>query len=225
MKIIPVSFRRGPVIALVATFVLLAGAASANAQTVYLTFTGGGGAPVTVSWSAPITYNLNFTSTGYNPYFVFQSIANASTAFPNTGPLSPVGAPTYTSTGVGSADGTDTINYTNSAAGNHNLVASNDLVFWSTTDTITTTFLTSGDVITLSAGSLMYNPPNGNYSGTMPVSGYYSTIVVDAAYLNPSSPGVSAIPEPSTYAAFAGAAMLGFVAWRRRKASAPKSAA
>lgn len=29
--------------------------------------------------------------------------------------------------------------------------------------------------------------------------------------------GVSAVPEPSTYAAFAGIAMLGFAAWRRRR--------
>ena len=32
--------------------------------------------------------------------------------------------------------------------------------------------------------------------------------------------GVSAVPEPSTYAAIAGATMLGFAAWRRRKANA-----
>jgi hypothetical protein len=35
--------------------------------------------------------------------------------------------------------------------------------------------------------------------------------------------GASAIPEPSTYAAIAGAAMLGLAVWRRRRQSAPAS--
>ena len=38
----------------------------------------------------------------------------------------------------------------------------------------------------------------------------------ESYFANGVSPGVSPIPEPSTWAAMAGAAMLGFAAWRRR---------
>jgi hypothetical protein len=221
MKIIPVSFRRGPLMALVATFVLLAGAAPANAQTVYLTFSGGGGTPFVVSWSTPITYTLtsSTTNSGVNPYFVFQNISGIEAPVPVDTVATFSGAPTYTSTGAGSGDGTQTINsfYTTNA---HGVVGNEDLVFRATADTAIS-FLTAGDVISLTAGSLHNST---NYSGAMPVSGYYNTFITDASY-QPNLGAGSAIPEPSTYAAFAGAAMLGFVAWRRRKTGAVKSAA
>ena len=198
----------------------ITGVAKAS-PSVYLTFSGGGGvAPVTVSWSAPITYTLDFTSpnSGVNPYFVFQAVSNSLTAFPVQGSVAGV-APTYTSTGVGSGDGTQTINTFYSYGSNFNAVSSGDVVLWSSNDTAPT-ILTSGDVITLSAGSLVYGPPsNGAYSGTMPANGYYSTIVVDAAYMNVGS-GASSIPEPSTYACFAGLAALVLAASRRRKIAA-----
>ena len=201
---------------------LIAGAVTGVAKaspSVFLTFSGGGGvAPVTVSWSAPITYTLNFTSTGYNPFFVFQSIPNIQTAFPVQAFIAGAG-PTYTSTGAGSGDGTQTANYINGTGVTWHAVAANDFVFSSTTDTAPT-YLTSGDVITLSAGSLVYSAPsNGAYSGTMPTSGYYNTIVVDASYNNLGS-GVSSVPEPSTYACFAGVAALSLAVIRRRKIAA-----
>ncbi len=54
----------------------------------------------------------------------------------------------------------------------------------------------------------------------MPVSGYYNTFITDASYQTDLGSGVSAIPETSTYAAWAGLAALG-LAWARR----PKAAA
>ena len=222
MNMIPSSPLRSKATALLVLIGSLVATASLNAQ-VYLTFTGGGGtAPVTVSWSTPITYTLAFDSPNFpavNPYFVFQNVANSQTAFPVQASVGGV-APTYVGSGTGSNDGLQTITtfYGGiSLAGAQNAVHANDLVFFSSSDTAAT-HLTAGDVITLSAGSLVYSfPSNGSYSGTMPTSGFYNSFVVDPAYANLGATGVSAIPEPSTYAAIAGAAMLGLAVWQRRR--------
>jgi hypothetical protein len=203
-----------------ALFGSLFAASMGMAQTVYLTFSGGSGSPFVVTWSTPITFTLTSTTTnsGVNPYFVFQNIANISSAVPvDTVGAIPGGGPTYTSTGAGSTDGTQTINsfYTTSAWG---VVGNNDLVFRATNDTANT-FLTAGDVITLSAGHLQNSTP---YSGIMPTSGYYNAFITDASY-QPNLGNASAIPEPSTYAAMAGAAMLGLAVWRRRAAGTSRA--
>jgi hypothetical protein len=191
----------------------------ARAQGVFLTFSGGNGSQVTITWSSPIIYTLTGTTlnSGVNPYFVFQSVTNSATIFPvqATPPASPT--PTYTSTGAGSTDGTQTINNFYVPIALHNNVNIGDVVFRATTDTANT-FLTTGDVFTLSAGSLSYNGTtnsNSSYSGALPANGFYTTYIVDAADFKLGS-GVSAIPEPSTYAAIAGAATLGLAVWRRR---------
>lgn len=212
-SIIPALFRRRST-----AFLLLLGSlalhATGHAQSVYLTFSGGSGTPVVITWSTPIVYTLTATTanSGVNPYFVFQSITNISTAVPvDTVGNIPGGGPTYTSTGAGSGDGTQTINsfYTTSP---HGVVAANDLVFRATLDT-TNTLLTAGDVISLSAGHLQ---STNTYSGIMPTSGFYNTFITDAAYGGNLGAG-SAIPEPSTYAAIAGAAALGLALWHRRR--------
>jgi hypothetical protein len=199
---------------LFAAIVALAGITNVSAQTVYLTFSGGSGTPFVVTWSSPITYTLTSTSanSGVNPYFVFKGITNINSAVPvDTVGAIPGGGPTYTSTGSGSGDGTQTINsfYTTSA---HGVITANDLVFRATLDT-TNSILTSGDAITLTAGHLQNST---NYFGTMPTSGYYETFITDASY-QPNLGAGSAVPEPSTYAAIAGAAMLGFAGWSRRR--------
>lgn len=199
----------------------LLGLSNAEAQSVYLTFTGGGGTPVVVSWSTQIVYTLSVTTTngGVNPYFVFDAIPNIASAVPVDTVATFSGAPTYSSTGVGAGDGTQTINsfYTVSP---HGQVSADDLVFRATLDTAPT-LLTAGDVITLSAGSL-HN--SNNYSGVMPTNGFYNTFIVDASYLTNLGTG-TAVPEPSTYALFAGAAMLGAALWRRRRQRAAAATA
>ena len=202
---------------------LIAGAVTGVAKaspSVYLTFSGGSGSEVVVSWSSPITYTLAGTSTvsSVSPYFVFQAVPNANSIFLTAGPVAGV-APTYTSTGAGSGDGTQTINNFFSNYAFHD-VNNNDIVFRATLDTAPTV-LTVGDVITLSAGSLSYAPPatSAGYYGTLPTSGYYNTIIVDEAYYKLGAGG-STIPEPSTYAGFAGVAALALAAIRRRKIAA-----
>ena len=201
--------------------VALAAAAKANAQTVFLTFSGGSGTgEVTITWSTPIVYTLNSSSpnSGVNPYFVFKTIPNSQLIFGVDGLLAAV-APTYTSTGAGQGDGLQTINRFSgiNTTNAQNAVAADDIVFRATAD-LAATFLTAGDVITLSAGSLRYDGISGTsalYNGALPANGLYNTFIVDAAYV---SLGVgSAVPEPSTYAAILGAAALGLVIYRRRQ--------
>lgn len=207
----------------------LVGITSVNAQ-VLLTFSGGNGSgEVTITWSSPITYTLTGSSNfGVNPIFVFQSIANSQQIFQTQGAVGGV-APTYTSTGAGSTDGTQTIDRLK-APNTFNSVTGGDVVFFSNADTANT-LLTSGDVITLSAGSLRYTgSPNSNsaYSGTLPANGSYNTFITAGAdtFSGNLGSGVSAIPEPSTYAAIAGVAALGLATWhRRRRAAAPTSVA
>jgi len=210
---------RGKWSTLLLTMAALAFISKMDAQTVYLNFSGGGGSPFVVTWSAPITYRLteSTSNSGVNPYFDFQAIANIGTAVPvdTVAPI-PGGGPTYTSTGAGSGDGLQTINSFYVSPIVHGVVSTDDLVFRATADTAAT-FLTVGDVITLSAGSLHNSTP---YNGVMPVSGYYNTFITDASYQTDLGSGVSAIPETSTYAAWAGLAALG-LAWARR----PKAAA
>lgn len=197
----------------------LLGATQARAQTVFLTFSGGGGSPVVITWTTPITFTLTGSSpnSGVNPYFVFQGITNIDLAVPvDTVGVIPGGGPTYTSTGAGSGDGPQTINsfYTKAA---HGVVTNLDLTFRATADTAAT-FLTTGDVITLSAGHLQNSTP---YSGAMPTSGFYNAFITDAADAPFLATGVSAVPEPSTYAAIAGAAALGVAIWHRRPRKTP----
>jgi len=199
-------------------FVLFLGLTSARAQAVYLTFSGGNGSEVVITWSSPITYTLTSTSWATKPIFVFQAIPNSQSIFQVQAAVGGT-RPTYTSTGVGSADGTQTINHFK-APNSFNSVTAGDVVFFALDDT-TTTALTAGDVITLSAGSLRYDGTSGTsigYAGALPANGSYTTFITagpDTFDGNLGS-GVSAIPEPSTYAAIAGLGMLGFAAWRRR---------
>ena len=205
--------------ALLVALLTLTVAAQLRAQ-VLLTFSGGSGTEVTITWSTPIAYTLT-SSTGVsavNPTFVFRAITNSQAIFQTQGAVGGV-APTYTSTGAGSTDGTRTIN-TFSTPNTFNSVTAGDVVFYATADTAPT-FLTAGDVITLSAGSLRYTgSPNSSasYFGALPANGSYNTFIADGSNTYASNLGVgSAVPEPSTYAAFAGLAALGFVVWRRRR--------
>jgi hypothetical protein len=197
----------------------LACTANANAQ-VLLNFAGGNGSEVTITWSSPIVYTLSSSTSvsAVNPTFVFQSVTNSSVIFHNQGPVGGV-APTYTSTGAGSGDGTQTINTFFGSSINFNTVHTNDVVFYATADTANT-FLTAGDVITLSAGSLKYDgspTTSSGYLGALPPNGLYNTFIADGNNTYALNLGSgSAIPEPSTYAALASLGVLGFAVWRRR---------
>jgi len=90
-----VQFSRSFAIAL--TLIISAlGAAGLKAQTVYLTFSGGNGSEVAITWTTPITYTLTSSTgiSGVNPVFVFQAIPNSQAIFQTSGAVGG-GAPTY----------------------------------------------------------------------------------------------------------------------------------
>ncbi|MBA3848659.1 MAG: hypothetical protein C0502_01530 [Opitutus sp.] len=192
---------------LVALFALVL-ATTASAQTVYLQFSGGGGTPLVITWTTPITYTITGTPNPgtKDPYFVFDEIGNIYSGMQFSAPtFITSGAPTYS--GV---DGTFLINNISSGE-NWNNITPNDIKFRNVPDA-GATFLYVGETFTLSAGTLTTSV---NYSGAAPADGLYATFIVDASYGYLGS-GVSAVPEPSTYAMLLGVAALGGALWRRR---------
>lgn len=191
---------------LVLLAVLLAGTASA--QSVYLTFSGGSGTPLVMTWTTPIAYTITGTPNPgtKDPYFVFDEVGNVYSGTQYSAPIFITsGAPTYS--GV---DGTFQINNVSSGE-NHNLITPNDIKFRNVPDA-GVTFLTFGQTFQLTAGSLTTTV---NYFGTMPADGLYSTFIVDASYGYLGAG--AAVPEPSTYAALFGIVGLGGALWVRRR--------
>jgi hypothetical protein len=206
----------------------LLGITNASAQTVFLTFAGAGNGstPLTITFTTPITYTIGVTPGvgGQNsPVFVFEIGNNLLIGGNSPGQVGIVSDPTYTraSTGLTTfslVGGAVTAGFTSGAGGTNPIVPSDMFVYGNA--------LTAGgnmqigDTFTLAAGTIT---TASNYTGVVPTSGAYPTFVADHYGLNL---GVgSAIPEPSTYAAFAGLGVLGFAAWRRRKSVSTQVAA
>jgi hypothetical protein len=210
MKMQPFVRPTGKALALLGAALFLAGAVSA--QTVYLTFTGGSGLPLTISWSNPITFTANgygSASGGEQPFFVFAGVGDVYSNVAHSTVVAT--SPTYT--GI---DGTATINYIYSGQ-NFNDVTPSDIVFTSyNTPSVNVTRIAPGATFIIPAGSLTagigVNPTVGNpYSGTVPANGNYSFFVTDGSY------HLTNVPEPAGYAALFGLGALGLMMRRRRQ--------
>lgn len=188
----------------------LTAAAVAKAQTVYLSFSGGSGTPIVITLASPVTYTITgLPNPGtVDPYFVFNEVGNV---FQVEAPLVGGGAPSYT--GVGIPDPTLTINRISSGESSHGAINSLNDVKFRHAPSAGTTFLFTGEVFNLTAGTFM---TSNNFFGSLPADGYYETFIMDASYTYLGAGSTSAIPEPSTYAALAGLAALGLAGWRRR---------
>ncbi len=167
------------------------------------TFSGGSGSPLTVTLLSPVTYTLTGSGTKFD---FFTTNANG---FPGLSETTVTGSLTYTINGGAPIAIT-------SASSNIGV-----LFFWGGAGTGQ-----PGDVFTLNAGSFT---TTANFAGPAPSGGTFTTFVADNLLTPISSagvPGGGAVPEPSTYAAIAGAAALGFAMWRRkRNRPAPATAA
>jgi hypothetical protein len=165
-----------------------------------LSFIGGGGSPLTITISAPITYTLTAgTGSNFGPYFIFQGLGNL---FPSGGTI---GTSTVTFTRNGGSPRT-----INNISGG---VMLNDVSIASLPTT--TSPLTAGDTIVLSAGAIT---TSSNVSSPAPANGLYTTFIVNNNGTTLSSNGVSSVsaPEP-TSSAFIVIGSLVMVARRRQR--------
>lgn len=153
------------------------------------------------------------TSTGFsNGTFFSPSLAN-SDAIEFHGKKSPDPVPTYT------------ITFGTTVVDPILLIASNASTL---TFSATPTYLsgTTTPNFTVSSNQVIGSDFNGSYTdanGAVKFTGSFTSISFTAVYLGTGvqdgiglQVGVTAIPEPSTYAAMFGALALGLAAWRRR---------
>lgn len=162
---------------------------------VTLSFSGGSGSPLTVTVENDVTFQL--TANGNKFDFVEFSI------------------PGFTSLSEGSIAGT--FGFTTNGGALTTFEAANGTSGTLLLFTLSSTW-TVGDLVTLHAGSFT---TSANYAGSLPADGSYSAMLVDNN-LNAIAT-VSAVPEPSTYAALFGLSALGVAAvvrQRRRMATA-----
>jgi len=108
----------------------------------------------------------------------------------------------------------------NFTASGFNPATTGDVVFFNNGGTLLSPVYALNDVFTLSAGTFT---TTNSYSGALPSDGTYSTFIATDDGRNLS--GAGAVPEPSTYAVFAGLGVLGFAAWRRRRSVTAQVAA
>ena len=199
MKInITSSLRRSLALAVAVLGLAALGASHALAQA-SLTFGGGLGMPLTLTLNAPVTYVVTMAAANA-PYVVFQSVGNVLGSRPVSGTLTFTingGAPqsfTYLNSGASGGGGAE--------------VPADAFLYGSMPG------LAVGNTVVLNAGTLT---TTGNFTGAPPASMSYQTFLTDGNddKLDAVN-GVSAAPEPSTWALMdLGAAGVGLTLRRR----------
>ena len=178
------------------------GASHARAQA-SLTFSGGNGAPLVLRLNAPVTYAVTTAeASGTAPSFVFQSVGNVFGSVPTVS-----GMLTFTINGGAAQTLTSLLSGTSGGGG---ATVPADVFLYGSEPGVAV-----GNTVVLNAGTLT---TTSNFAGAPPASGSYQTFLSDGNddKLDAVN-GVSAVPEPSTWALLGmSVAGLGVVTLRRR---------
>jgi hypothetical protein len=160
-----------------------------------LTFSGGGGTPLTITVTQPITYVVTATPAG-GILFDFKSVGNLF-----NGTVNVTGSMTYSVNG--GAANTITTGTTGAAAGT---IAATDLLLFHNPATAAAL----NNTIVLSAGSVTTAV---NVGSAAPANGSFAATLVDQSG---NQVGTGSVPEPATATTLAAATALTLLQRRRR---------
>ena len=190
------------------TALALFGAAAAPSSSALaqanLSFSGGSGAPLTLTLSGDVSYTITGTvAPGNGPIIAFDGVGD----FTANSFLSVAGDLTFSVNGGGPL----TLDTLRSGFQGGSITADDAYLF----SLSSLPGLAIGDVVVLSSGFLT---TTANFSNPAPAGGNFGSYLTDG---NGNSVAVAAVPEPSTWAlALGGLGVLGLVQGRRRRLTA-----
>jgi hypothetical protein len=188
--------------ALLVSLLLAICASSARAQANF-TFSGGNGAPLTITLNSPVLYTITTASSSNAPLFDFQSVGNIF----HGSPVSLAGSIAFSING-GAAQMLNTLN----SGAFTGIIRQADFLAYGPLPGVSV-----GNVVTLTAGSLT---TTSNVAAAPPANGSYQTFITDGNGSTLEAVNGIAVPEPSSLAlaTLGGAGLLLMLARRLRRA-------
>jgi hypothetical protein len=175
---------------------------SSSAFGIVLSFSGGGGTPLSMTLTSPVSYTITQSAgLGDAPFFVFQGVGN------------PFGAViTFVSGNITfSVNGGPSRSVFQTASGVPvNDLAANDLYFFGQLPGVSV-----GNTVILSAGTLT---TTSNFAGAAPASGNFQTFIIEGYGAKISTFGTTAggnVPDSGATVALLGVGLLGLFSFAR----------